>query len=494
MYRVLIVDDDKLIVDDLIDLLDWQKLDCGTPERASDGSQALKLLQRGDYDIVLTDISMPVMDGVELIRHAREDHCMAVFLVISNYDDFAYVKEAMKLGAAEYLLKYEITAESLSEQIQYAKRCLRTKKETLTSVSQEAVRQRLLQELYDGNKKWQDLVMEAGFPKGQGTAVPVLLWVFREYQTGDSKEKIRSILADVCQDENLNGGYFKEVAPGMILLLLFIRNPSYLFATNLVAVLLKRLFACVREEGAAVGARVLRFCHTLSEVSGALSAEKERQETMFYLQPFAISTGEARTPGQSYRLEEAEWIRAFHGEDPEQLDRLFGYLAYHLVPVEEAKRFLTELLSAVSLQSAPVLADIWNARNAYDIKKSVEVFLKTQREFRMSEAGRMEIRNVLQYISEHYAEKITLEELASYAGLSPNYLCRIFKAEMGVSYSEYLNKVRIERAKELLGSTGLRTNEVALKVGFLDYRYFCRVFKNLTGCTCSEYKREKMYR
>lgn len=120
MYRILIVDDDKLIIDDLLLLIDWGKVDCDTPERASSGRQALQKLQSEQFDIVLTDIAMPEMDGVELIRCARQSGIDAVFLVISNYDDFAYVKEAMKLGAAEYLLKYEITPENLTEQLRYA--------------------------------------------------------------------------------------------------------------------------------------------------------------------------------------------------------------------------------------------------------------------------------------------------------------------------------------------------------------------------------------
>lgn len=120
MYRVLIVDDDKLIVDDLLLLIDWNKMDCEPPEWASNGKLALQKLQSERFDIVLSDIAMPEMDGVDLIRCARQSGVDSVFLVISNYDDFAYVKEAMKLGAAEYLLKYEITPENLTEQLRYA--------------------------------------------------------------------------------------------------------------------------------------------------------------------------------------------------------------------------------------------------------------------------------------------------------------------------------------------------------------------------------------
>lgn len=84
MYRILIVDDDKLIVDDLLLLIDWSRVDCYPPEQASNGALALKKLQSAQFDIVLTDIAMPEMDGVELIRAARQSGIDAVFLVITN--------------------------------------------------------------------------------------------------------------------------------------------------------------------------------------------------------------------------------------------------------------------------------------------------------------------------------------------------------------------------------------------------------------------------
>ena len=101
MFRIL-------VIDDLISLIDWQQIDCFTPDSASNGKQALAMLESNPYDIVLTDIAMPIMDGVELIQEAKAKGIRAIFLVISNYDDFVSVKEAMKYGAVEYLLKYEI--------------------------------------------------------------------------------------------------------------------------------------------------------------------------------------------------------------------------------------------------------------------------------------------------------------------------------------------------------------------------------------------------
>ena len=242
MYRVLIVDDDKLIIDDLLLLIDWNKANCDRPERASNGRQALQKLQSEPYDIVLTDIAMPEMDGVEMIRCARQSGINAVFLVISNYDDFVYVKEAMKLGAAEYLLKYEITPENLTEQLRYAQA--------------------------------------------------------------------------LCE---------KRDAP-------------------------------------------------------------------------------------------------------------------------------TSCAAATA---------------------------------------RPEIRNALDYIHLNYAKQITLSALASVSCLSPTYFCRIFKAETGMNYSEYLNAYRIREAKRLLTESSQRTSEIAWNVGFRDYRYFTRVFKEATGLTCGEYRKAK---
>ena len=128
MFNVLIVDDDKLIIEDIVSLIRWESVFCFPPDRAKDGREALKMMREKEYDIVITDISMPEINGVELIRKAKQEGRKSEFIIISNFDDFNYVKEAMKLGALEYLLKYQINEDNLKEEILEAIRVIRTRR------------------------------------------------------------------------------------------------------------------------------------------------------------------------------------------------------------------------------------------------------------------------------------------------------------------------------------------------------------------------------
>jgi len=128
VFNLLIVDDDKLIIEDIISLIKWETVFCLNPDSAKDGEEAVKKMREKEYDIVITDISMPKINGVDLIREAKKEGRKAEFIIISNFDDFIYVKEAMKLGALEYLLKYQINEDNLKDEVLKAVKIIRKKR------------------------------------------------------------------------------------------------------------------------------------------------------------------------------------------------------------------------------------------------------------------------------------------------------------------------------------------------------------------------------
>lgn len=113
MYRIMIVDDEPLILAGISSLLDWEDYQCRIVGKASNGCQALKLAQQQKPDIVITDIKMPAMDGIQFMREAIEGGSHASFIVLTNLEEFSLVKEAMHLGAVDYLVKLELEEKSL---------------------------------------------------------------------------------------------------------------------------------------------------------------------------------------------------------------------------------------------------------------------------------------------------------------------------------------------------------------------------------------------
>ena len=129
MIRTVIVDDDFLVRSYLKQLGAWERADYQIAADARDGEEALNIIEKLGPDVVVTDISMPLMDGIELIRRIREQNQAVYIIVLSCHDDFEYVKEAMKLGADEYVLKNSLNEESLYEILTHTAKLLADRKE-----------------------------------------------------------------------------------------------------------------------------------------------------------------------------------------------------------------------------------------------------------------------------------------------------------------------------------------------------------------------------
>ena len=132
MYRTLVADDDFLVRSYLKTLDSWEKAGYEIVDDAEDGEEAYGFLQKEKIDVLVTDLTMPVMDGIELIRKIREENRDIYIIVLSCHDDFEYVKEAMRLGADEYILKNTLDENSLLEVLEKAKAQIEAKKAKTT--------------------------------------------------------------------------------------------------------------------------------------------------------------------------------------------------------------------------------------------------------------------------------------------------------------------------------------------------------------------------
>lgn len=117
MYKVLIVDDERLIRMTLQNMLDWKELNCDVVAAVKDGIEAYGVFQKVHPDLIITDLKMPQMDGIELIRKVKEERADTQIIALSNYSDFELVRDAMKAGAADYLLKVTLDKEQLEKAV-----------------------------------------------------------------------------------------------------------------------------------------------------------------------------------------------------------------------------------------------------------------------------------------------------------------------------------------------------------------------------------------
>lgn len=141
MYRILLVDDEPLILAGIASMMNWEDYNCTVVGKATNGNQALEKMKEIQPDIVITDIKMPAMNGLEFMEKCREQGYQAEFLLLTNLEEFSLAQKALRLGALDYLVKIEITPEILGESLKKAVSVCREKKD----MENHAVVQEVLQ-------------------------------------------------------------------------------------------------------------------------------------------------------------------------------------------------------------------------------------------------------------------------------------------------------------------------------------------------------------
>jgi len=521
MYQVLIVDDEPIVKIALRSMIDWNELGFHICATASNGEEALEMACRFHPDLIICDLKMPLMDGIELIREVQKKELDCEFLVISNYEDFNYVRTALVLGAADYILKVSISPEELTLQLQKLKEKLDQKaaedEKQLKSMQEVLLHQ-------ERHAAWREFFTNKNYELDTLCSV-----------TGFSTENLGSFA--LCQisfdwyDQNL------EPLPSIDLIQNTLKNALepfdnrriILFSTsNTLLVLPEAELSLHQHTIAGLAARIaqlFQYYMSLSPVilyqSGIPDLLKARTvyhnfqdllELGFYgplgqVQADALSVSHT-IPDISYK-ELASEILALPEETrlssagnrfqkllsscqqqnvmPSKVIhycvRLLGELEYHT----------PEVSSAIHDQIADSMEIMRNALTWEELKKDLSdalrvLFSSEPLSEDQAEEYSPEVTRALTYIQNNYNRKISLTSVSEYVGLSSGYLCRIFKEETGISINTCINHLRMTRAGELLRDKNSYIKEVAVSVGLEDQLYFSRLFKRYYGVSPSEYR------
>lgn len=483
--NVFLVDDDMLIREDIKAFYQWENEGFTVVGEASNGNDAISWLEKGCADIVITDIAMPNGDGIALIRWLKSRQFDGEIIVMSNYDDFDYVKEAMKLGAFDYCLKYKLSPELLLSLLKKASDSI-AKKRAKASYSGMTQAQ-LLRECIKG--------------------------------TYSSKEQERFVQANI-----LSNAYFVQYTR-----LLDQTQTSYPLIKNIslvqkdcIVLQLKDsdavvLFPAVPEDTrqATMQQVAIEISKKITEKAVVIYEEQSvqiplleskinemRQSALlyFYSQASVICNQpeisfEKSIPSSSKRnFEHALIGRA------EALDRTgFQNLTEEVIAFFEKGKmhprvvntFFQNLMFSISQKmEVPDLAQTVS----FDENSSIAL-LRSELErwcdyyfLLQVNSNRSEIIRAIHYIHTNYMRDISLEAISQEAYMSKNHFCTLFRKETGDNFIVYLQKVRIEKAKMYLRNPKYRIQEVAEKVGIDNYRYFSTLFHKYTGMSPSQFR------
>ena len=526
MYQVLIVDDEPIVKIALRSMLDWSALGFHICATASNGEEALEMAEKFHPDLIICDLKMPVMDGLELIRTVKDRKMDCEFLVISNYEDFNYVRTALVLGAADYILKVSISPEELTSQLQKIKEKLEEKNKQLQQEQTDAIEESMMHQ--ERHAAWREFFTHKSYPLSDLLSITGIDtsnlgslalceisfdWYDQQMETIPSNELIRSTLKNALEHFNRRRIIFFSSSNTLIVL----PEEELKSRQNTIAELaarIEQLFryymplspAILYQDGIA----------DLTEARKTYHRFQDLLELNFY-HTFGLTdaSGLATTstiPDVSYKDLAAE-ILALPKDSclDGALKRVSGLLdacsQKHVLPskvIQYFVRFIDELgyhISGVSVASHDQIVEIIdcirNAVSQEELSLHLEQALTTlfhpsDTASAQAEQYSPEVLQAISYIQENYSRKISLASVAEHVGLSSGYLCRIFKDETGVSINAYINNLRMTRAGELLADKNSYIKEVAISVGFEDQLYFSRLFKRYYGVTPSEYRAGKI--
>lgn len=532
-YQVVFADDEPIILRSLRVALPWEELGIEVAGDAHNGEEALRLIREAGPDIVISDIRMPVMDGIAMMKQAMAEHPATLFVLLSGYGEFEYAREAIRHGAFDYLLK-PVDHEELEKVMREAKEKLdadakrQSEQEILRSSVQSLsslVRERLIGSMLEGNDKPYDRLY---WLQGWEMEHPYLMLVvslddmLTLNRWGAEERKLWYFaVGNVLQELGEQHAAFTVFPFRSGEWVMLLQHTEQAKAAEIAEKLIPLVKACTklscsvgissRFEGidslhecyrSAQRALLRRFaegrervCADLLPADGIVQAHAERRIGQSY-----ASRGEL--PALESRLAEAltgfdaaafagslgQWLVSLREDGIAQADASACFIELTV----SLHRRLTDMGLSPSDEVPVLLASLPACRTLEEMGALFRGTFETYTQRQATDAGREEekrsIRKALDYVSGRFHHDLGIDEVSEFVGLSCSHFCVLFKKETGVTFLEHLTRLRIERACSILRNADVKVYQIAPLVGYQDPKYFTNVFKKMTGMTPTEYR------
>jgi len=534
MYELMIVDDERAVVEGIAATLPWRELGIETVHKAYSGQEALDRLAAAAVDVVITDIRMPGISGIDLIRQIRQTWPRTKTILLSGHSEFEYAKEAMRQHASDYLLK-PVRDEDLRASVETALAQIRAEWEAVASYERAVgalranlplLRADLLGELLEGRKSPSDALrdklelLELPFAVGDQTAV-VLVRLEGEFAQYDARSLSLFEYAIVNMAEELfQDGFRLWTAKDRYDYLVLLVKPEGDEAPDtsrletLAVQLQKQVAFYLKGTISLVASPWGEFPSQLVDLYESAVASLRRRigaEREFFVSLRQVDGDAAGTAGALKSLyEPPSLLQLFEGgrweAAEEKLDQVFAELQSrfedsleHLLEVFFA---IASTLSHVAHKNGRRLEDLigrefelvtrgGTLRSAAQLQEWTRHAIGRIRGDMESEAKDTRstvVKQVHEYIEHHLAGDLSLNAIADHVHLHPVYLSRVYKLETGSMLSDYLFRYRMDKAAYLLKNTDDRIYEIAEQLGYTNPPYFIKVFKKEFGMTPQEFR------
>lgn len=535
MYTVMLADDDYPVIELLSDRIDWEGLGFRLIGAHENGEGAWEQAQREMPDLLVTDIGMPKMDGLELTARMKERKPNLRTVILSCHDEFQYARQAMRLNVQEYLLKDALDPEDLVPLLQRFKTSM--DEERLANREQSRLRV-LVNETRDLRKEkffrhfvdqpllsadpWLREARTFGLLLEGEVCLPAVGFIDRYRllkQRFASDETLRFAVGNVVdevlagmQPRGLHVGYDARTS-----LFLFSHKPG--IKTNVyeeARLCLQTIRDMLRK---VIGVQMSfivgeRCSETPASLKPQLQELLNSGTQRFYLGEGDIVKRSAAEPRPHdlfahYDQASSELREMLAGRTPKEAGEAAGAWISRIrreeYAPEEAKDWTLKLLLDLKLKlhslhfigaghTADTLhKEIFGIDSLNELRdwlmEHLQVAFQPEGAAKAAAGKRADVKEACRYVSLHLNRRISLEEVAEHLHLNPSYFSRLFKKETGVTFIEYVTRMKMERAKELLDQTLHSVGDICEQLGYDNQSYFIKTFKAHAGVTPMEYRR-----
>ncbi|MBQ2967063.1 MAG: response regulator [Clostridia bacterium] len=479
MYSVLLIDDESWVLEDIKSLLDWEKLGFKIVGEANDAESAKQLIESERPDVVISDIRMPGLSGIQLLESYASSDISFKSVFVTAYGKFEYAKKALDLGADGYLLK-PVESEELVSTLNKIKKQL----DEQAGVSDQMRKWDKAQKLYllldgaDDEQTQKELINDIGVPHVSDAFVLAI--------AKEPSETMQNLLSDFPMHLTVLPLSGKQC-------LLYIQSQSGIF--NLITY--KNMFAYLRDfceaHSVYLGlSRIMRqkrkFRSAFIQAENALDAAFVTNQKLnaYYFNDVNVQEILNMVSRQKSIANKNELLKILPDEFRKQRvtgDKLSEVLKNIAIHFE-----LDDDLKDADVKNLAIQFGSLDAYFAY----LTQCLGETNRKRSGKTSSRAIVKEIADYIQENYDRKIMINDLAQQFFLNPSYLSNLFKVETGKSFTAYLVECRLKKAKELLENTDLSLYEISANVGYEDYFHFSKLFKKHMNISPANYRKNKL--
>ncbi|MCC5895946.1 MAG: response regulator [Alkalibacterium sp.] len=489
MHSVIIVDDEPIVREGIEYLIDWEKEGFEIIDSAGNGLEGLELIQRKTPSLVITDIKMPGLDGIQMVKQAKESNCQTKFIILSGYSDFKFAQDAITYGAVQYLLKPIDEDELLT--------VLKKVKQQLSEEHQDKTNKRHFQSYIENQQIYSYVI------HNEKTDEVENLKCYSSFRliklTKDGKKINVKDIVETC-DEIIKETHFLYTYGDSVLILIASDYDIALDQLTTQIDMDEQIKATISSSAASV------------DCIPELYKEIQFLDSQRYFYPnkkvFTKAVLQKKSKVESLDKLIIKLKIAIKDNQKNEIDHIIDLCVNYFQVTKQDSEIVKREWSIIFIECVSFLEDsmqkpikeiekdkllsvIWKENSLYQTAHFLKyVFYDFGRFFYETNEKQDIVEDIKLYSEKNYHKNLSLKELAQEFNYSQSYLGKKFKTDTGSSYHTYLDDLRLTKAKSLLKDRHLFIYEIAKMVGYSNYDYFHKKFKKKFSISPKEYQKK----